>query len=223
MSQRAEPILTIVDGGLESLVASILINPPARAAAWFVGGAPEEIACRRAAARLQAELIGLEDFIEPSVEPWLGLPGGFGEAAMLLAALATAAESKRARVLWPKHVSGDLDAMLDASDRALLVQRIGLIELGDSEQLDVHIDSPLLDLTDRQIAELAVDLEAPLWSCWWALPAAADIPEAQTERRRWAELLRDCGGERLLTRSKPAASPEPERFQAGGEPESHAA
>ena len=89
---------------------------------------------------------------------------------------------------------------LSAADRALLVQRIGLIEM-ESESLDVKIDSPLLDLTDRQVAELAVDMDAPVWSCWWALPASDDLPEARPQRERWGGLLQDLGAQRLLRRA----------------------
>lgn len=197
-------MLVIVDGGLESLVASMLIEPPDSAVAWFVGGSPEEVELRRTAARIQADLLGLSELREPGADAdfWTNLPGGLGEAGLLLAALAESMRGDRSRVLWPKQVAGDLDSMLDAADRALLIQRVGLIEQQRTASPNLRIDMPLIDLNDQQVAELAVDLDAPLWSSWWALPDAVDVRSAQAERARWAEVVTAAGGERLLTRHR---------------------
>lgn len=197
-------MLVIVDGGLESLVASMLIDPPERAVAWFVGGTPEEIELRRTAARIHADLLGLEELREApaGADLWADLPGGIGEAGLLLVAISEAIRDERSRVLWPKHVAGDLDGMLDAADRALLIQRIGLIEQQRTSSPNLRIDTPLIDLSDQQVAELAVDLDAPLWASWWALPDAVDLNAAQAERSRWTEVVVKAGGERLLTRRR---------------------
>lgn len=202
-------MLAIVDGGLESLVASMLVDPPKRAIAWFAGGPPDQIELRRSAAASQADLIGLESAVDSICDSvlWSALPGGFGEATLLLAALAQAAKLDRSRVLWPRHVAGDLNDMLDAADRALLVHRIGLIELENTESPNIRIDTPLIDLTDRQLVELAVDLDAPVWSCWFEQPQAVDIPAAQREKARWEDLLKETGGQRLLSRDLNADAP----------------
>ncbi len=204
MAKRAEPRLIIVDGSLESLVASMLVDPPDQSIAWFVGGSPEEVELRRTAARIQADLLGLGEIREVSdgADFWADLPGGFGEAGLLLAAVTEAVRDGISRVMWPKQVAGDLDAMLDAADRALLIQRVGLIEQQRASTPDLRIDTPLIDLSDQQVAELVVDLDAPAWASWWALPDAIDLAAAQAERVRWSEKVIQAGGERLLTRQR---------------------
>ena len=201
-SLRDDSVLVIVDGGLESLVASLLAEPREKAVSWFVGGSPEESDFRRTAARMQAELLGLGSIREPAdgADFWTSLPGGLGEAAMLLAGVNEVIQSGLTRLLWPKHASGDLDSMLDGADRALLIQRLGLIEQQRLGTPGLRIDTPLIDLSDLQVADLAVDLDAPVWSCWWAMPNAVDLGAADAERRRWTDALKHVGGERLLTR-----------------------
>lgn len=216
MTARAEPTLVILDGGLESLVAVMVQDLPDALTGWFRGGADgEETELRRCAARIQMDLLGCAGLVEPrhGCEPWKCLPGGFGEATLLMAALAEAAGRASARVVWPRQVGGDLNAMLDAADRALLVQRLGILELEGSKSADIRIEAPLLDLTDHQLAELAVDLAAPIWSCWWALPEAGAMPEATEARARWSNLIGEFGGEQLLRRGFGAAS---SRAASGG-------
>ena len=209
MSERSEPVLMIVDGGLESLIAAMLLDRSGAVRAWYVGAGAEDSPLRRAAAELQADILGVDTIHNPRTPPetWGSLPGGFGESAMLLEAVAEALRTRCARVIWPRTTNGDLDSMTDASDRALLVARLGLIESTRTQSLDIRIDTPLLDLSQKQLADLAVDMDAPVWSVWWALPEAMDHPEAERARSRWLTLLRGAGGERLLNRphTQPAA------------------
>ncbi|RMH25994.1 MAG: hypothetical protein D6693_07940 [Planctomycetota bacterium] len=207
MPQRAEPVLVIADGGLPSLVTMLMLDEPARGIALFTGAGADDSALRRRATDLHVELAGLDRVDEPALAPdaLAPLAGGLGESAMLLAAIADAAERRCREVHWPRTADGDLDAMADAADRALLVERLGVIESARTGSLDVSLVTPLLDLDDQQIAELAADLAAPVWSCWWALPEAADRADASRERARWAERLRGLGAEALL--APPAAEP----------------
>lgn len=201
MPVRAEPKLVIVDGGLESLVVSMLIEPADTAIAWFVGGGGDVVEeARRTAAKTQADVLGFADFLDPGPDdrPWEALAGGFGQSAMLLAAVSRASVLKCHRVIWPKCAAGDLDSMLDASDRALLVQRLAMIEQERTNALDVQIDTPLLDLTDEQVAELAADLNAPIWSCWWRLEEVSQSRTAMDERARWEQSLHEANADWLL-------------------------
>jgi len=205
MPDRTEPVLVIADGELESLVAMLLLEAPEQAQAWFIGAGADESPLRRRATQIQVESAGLEQMIDPTTpaDAWASLPGGLGESAMLLSALADAAARGCADVVWPRASDGDLDSMTDSADRALLVERLGVIESARTESLDVRLRTPLLDLSDRQIAELAADLAAPVWSCWWALPEAGDRPDAEPERLRWSDLLSELGAAALFDRPRP--------------------
>jgi hypothetical protein len=201
MPVRAEPKLVIVDGGFESLIASMIIEPAESAIAWFVGGGGDDVEeARRTSAKMQADVLGFADFIDPEPDgrPWEAFAGGFGQSTMLLAAVSLATRLKCRRVIWPKCAAGDLESMLDASDRVLLVQRLALIEQERTSSLDVQIDTPLLDLSDAQTAELAADLNAPIWSCWWRLDQVSQSREARTERTRWEAALEKAHADWLL-------------------------
>ncbi len=202
MPDRSEPILAIVDGSLESLIACALLERPDRALAWFVGAGDDDADLRRAAVELQADLLGMDGVHEPAAEAWSSLPGGFGESALLIAAVAAASRDARSRVLWPKNEPDDLGMMMDASDRALLIQRLGMIETEESDRLGVRIDTPILDLPRSKLIDLAVDLDVPAWSAWWALPAALDHRPAQRERAGWVEALEAAGAAGLLERPR---------------------
>lgn len=208
MTARAEPMLVIVDGGFESLLAAMLLEPADSAIAWFVGGGENEVEeARRTAAKTQADLLGFADFLDPEPDnrPWESLAGGFGLSTMLLAAVNQAISLKCQRVIWPMCAGGDLDAMLDASDRVLLVQRLALIEQERTDSRDVQIDTPLLDLTDKQAAELAADLEAPIWSCWWRPKQVSRSWPGHEERTRWERALKEANAQWLLEH-RPARS-----------------
>jgi len=71
--------------------------------------------------------------------------------------------------VWPVHVGADLEGMDRALARARLVERLVNLDLPQEHEGEppLRIETPLLDLTDRQIAELAADLDAPLDVCWW--------------------------------------------------------
>jgi len=128
-------------------------------------------------------------------------PRGERATRMLVNAGFAAALRGAGRVLWPVHFFNgtdiDLDQIADAFDRATLVTRL----LGLDAQPGVRVEIPYADFTDRQVAELAVDLDAPLRLCWWwhaqlAAPTTeggAAGEEFRAEHRRWSALLRETG------------------------------
>lgn len=106
------------------------------------------------------------------------------------------------RVVWPvqfgedlRAASPSLDRVAAAIDRALLVSRLVGLDI-DHRFADFEVQTPFVDLSDRQIAEMVMDIEAPLSACWWwGSPLAA----AMACRDRWGTLLRSLGWGGALT------------------------
>ncbi len=126
---------------------------------------------------------------------------GLLDTLSLLAGVEVARAMGCVRLIWPVQFHADksslpaqLDRIAAAVDRALLVSRLGLLDGVDAAE-EITIETPLVDLTDRQIADLAVDLDAPAYLCWWwrqhAEPEAEQV--AGIERRAWLAALGDAG------------------------------
>src|SRR5205814_1142018 len=69
----------------------------------------------------------------------------------------------------------------------------------------VEVQAPYADLTDSQVADLILDMDLPIWTCWWNQGPGAE-PGAVAERDHWARLLKAAGLESDL----PTAPPPPE-------------
>lgn len=143
---------------------------------------------------------------------------GLLETLSLLAGVEVARAVGCDRLIWPVQFHADesslpahLDRIAAAVDRALLVSRLGLLD-GDDTVEEITIETPLVDLTDRQIADLAVDLDAPAYLCWWwrqqGEPEAERV--ASGERRAWLAALGAAGwvqtapGVTVTPRTEPA-------------------
>ncbi len=196
--------IVISDGNLPALVAACLAAEEARerdtVGLWAVhaatgGGAshsPVERAIQAHAELLGAEIIGAGDPAQPS-----GGDAATPSGALLQAATAAAAAGA-SRLIWPEVAAGDLDRMAREADRALLISR--LVGLDEAAPARFEIETPLLDLTDEQVAELALDLDAPVWRCWWwSIVRGAEEAEApvvalaRAQDERWTGALRRVG------------------------------
>ncbi|MEQ8770494.1 MAG: hypothetical protein RIB60_08300 [Phycisphaerales bacterium] len=210
--QKTQPVRTLVisDGSLAALVATAMVSEHLASAGTaasdelngIVISAPSTptdpgwSACERAAGR-QADIYGL-GFVPPDaamrarVEAGAALPAGALESLVLTDATYNAAMHGCERVLWPAQapvVDGepDLTAVARVVDRATLVSRLAALDAERPEWSglsvrEVRIDTPMVDLTDSQIADLALDLRVPVDTCWWW---GTDTPEAA----RWTPLL----------------------------------
>jgi hypothetical protein len=55
----------------------------------------------------------------------------------------------------------------------------------------IRVETPYADFTDRQIADLVLDMELDVEACWfWRVEGDA---EAERERRRWESALGAVG------------------------------
>jgi hypothetical protein len=167
---------------------------------------------RLAAARHAASLARISTLIEwspgPDERP-SGSPGSVGRKSLgpersrlLMAAGAEAIRHGLARIVWPVQLGGAgiddasgqepgaawLDAIADTSDRALVCSRLLSLDLpGATDMADggLTIQTPFVDFTDAQIADLAADVDLPV--------EAAFLGSAEAERSRWRVALAKAG------------------------------
>ena len=167
-SGQAVPTLLVHDGGLGAMVAAMTLPAPARAYAW--GTRPDAAAF----ARRHAEALGMAGVL---VHDDPAPAGPLRTSRTLLAACAAAVEQGCPVILWPHNAGHDVRTLADAADIARLVARAAAIDNGGRGRpgqptagggvSDLRIDAPFLDMSDVQLAELALDLEAPLDPGWW--------------------------------------------------------
>jgi hypothetical protein len=119
---------------------------------------------------------------------------GEREAVAMLSACHLASTLGCTRVVWPVSAatsdSIDLDRLSAIADRALVVSRLASL---DTPPLGVTIDAPYAELTDRQIADLALDIGAALETCWWWNATGRGNKFGSAERTRWTQSLTACG------------------------------
>lgn len=197
--------IVISDGSLPALVAACLAAEEARegeaVGLWAVrpladdGGGAAERAVQAHAELLGAEIIDADD---PSGVPPTPAGGAPTASGVLLHAATAAAAAGASRLIWPEVAAGDLERMAREADRALLISR--LVGLDEAAPARFEIETPLLDLTDEQVAELALDLDAPVWRCWWwSIVRGAEEAEApvvalaRAQDARWTGALRRVG------------------------------
>ena len=181
----------LADGDLPGLVCACLAaeqSPIALLPASRTGELTEPAELARRAIEAQGDLLGAE---------LLTLPHTPSEPTALLVVAAILTANTGAGRLVSPVIGVDLAGAAREADRALLVQRlIGL----DADGPGPAIETPLVDLTDEQVAELAVDVDVPVWRCWWwqALRGGAGVEQKTREiavasRDRWTTALRACG------------------------------
>jgi hypothetical protein len=123
----------------------------------------------------QAELAGAR-----VIEPLPATPGdSFAESRRLLDACAVCKTEGCERVVWPVWCAGEVDGIALALDRARLVSTLASL---DARRGGVSIETPVLDLLDSQLAELAIDVGVPTQGRW-----LADDNES-----RWQSLMRSA-------------------------------
>ncbi len=121
------------------------------------------------------------------------LPYAMRSADRLLAAGRLAEERGASRVVWAAHAgvpldpeSVDLDRAAAIANSALLVERLLEVESGDAAM----IEAPFADLSDRQMADLAIDLGLLPGEVWWAGRAGDDQLRAA---ERWSAAFEASG------------------------------
>jgi hypothetical protein len=187
--------MLLVDGSLNSLVAAAMLHEGRLLAgegggsfAWLLGAAAMQRAAEAICGAFQLQVVAKSDASASSAaEP--------GSSIVVLAGTTAAARLGCARLIWPVHGARpdargdlDLDVIAESIDRATLIGRLASLDA----RSEIEVQIPFVDLTDRQIADLAVDMGVDPAMCWWAA-ASKSSPESLAERRRWSMALREAG------------------------------
>ncbi|MCW5776936.1 MAG: hypothetical protein KIS87_10900 [Phycisphaeraceae bacterium] len=190
--------VVLSDGGLASLVAAAAEVEGALATGDSSAPMPALVEwpgldrAGSASVRRQAEALGL--MVRELPETSAIESAGGREAAALLQAAYLAMASGCGRVVWPVQFTtaspeGDCDLEREAIavDRALLVSRLATLDAGCFGLPELRVETPLVGMTDHQVAELALDLGVPVECCaWWEAGRRA-------ERERWTSALSAAG------------------------------
>lgn len=83
---------------------------------------------------------------------------------VLVCAMARAVELGADRLIWPAQINGDFNSCARLTEQTVLVQHLAKIE----HPFAPAVETPLLELTDKQLIELGNQLELPwdlAWSC----------------------------------------------------------
>ncbi|MCC6285154.1 MAG: hypothetical protein IT439_07630 [Phycisphaerales bacterium] len=190
-------LAVLSDAGLASLVACAVASErgcaDAPALVLWAGDAEDGLV-REAAAR-QAELFNLP-FAAVTL-PGCGRGSAPAESMLLLSAGYEAARRGARELVWPVQPGGsepgdwpELDHLAACVDRALLVSRLVALDAETHQRPDFRISTPHVDLTDRQMADLAADLGVNPQTCWWW---GRETDEAKRESARWTGLMQSYG------------------------------
>ncbi len=193
-------VVVLADGGPVSLVACGVARERG-------GGAILTVA-HSAAGRAMADRLGLavlEAAALTDADQAGGLRGdGERESIELLRRVYAAARAGFDEVLWPVSAAEgdalDLDRIAECTDRAVLVSRLVALDVssanGGHGRPGITLRCPYVDLTDRQIADLIVDMDLPVETIWWwggEAGTAAGSGDAKALRDRWMPALERAG------------------------------
>lgn len=203
----------------EGVVRSNLVNAGASPAAsgltaWMPADDRPCFKRRRAVVESQVELCALAGWSDRQLLRAEGLAAALPEGAaagvrattLLLCACLEARARGLTRIVWPVHLGGigngggdgqdrQLEELAAAADRALLVSQLMVVDSagshapGHSPALLPRIETPYIDFTDAQLMDLALDMDAPLGSCWWCVNDQETPCEQCAQCMRWREAL----------------------------------
>lgn len=163
-------------GGMRSLVATAMQPQPERLSLVYVheGRVSDEVC--HAAANEQVEHYDVGRLLElsmPHLVDETGVPprpegdpadvhavahrDPLGAVQLVVAACALAIRSNADRVIWPAQVGEDHDAIARVTETLGLIGDIVRIEHGR----DVAIETPLLEMTDRELVEVGHQMSVP--------------------------------------------------------------
>ena len=176
--------LILHSGGLRSLVATALQienDEKTRLTLLSINDGRDNVHHRQDYTHRQAEHFAISRVVQIDLPHLYGHGHGKGPDGepmgalvapqMLLAALGSARFQQASHVVWPSSFDANVKAMARATEQTMLADQSGDYDLGDAPR----IDTPLLELSDRQVVELGEELEVP-WHLSWSCIGMADIP-----------------------------------------------
>ncbi len=90
---------------------------------------------------------------------------------MLITGLTRAIALGASRLIWPAQANGDFDAAVRITEQTVLAKHLALLEHDNPPS----IETPLLELSDRQLIDLALQLNLP-WELVWSCLAPGEKP-----------------------------------------------
>lgn len=189
------------DGSLAGLVALAIEAERAQSALVVLAGDPlgsvtaEDAHAARAAVHSQAQIYQCKviegDYL-------LGGAASAAQSPVLLTAARIAVCARKRRLVWGVQypyigTEPDLDTIATTTDRALLISRLTSLDLWDDPEAqvpEIRIETPLIDLSDEQIADMASDLGVPWTTVWWL---GASGERARQARERWEPVCERFG------------------------------
>jgi 7-cyano-7-deazaguanine synthase len=176
--------LILHSGGLRSLVATALTlenDQKTRLSLLHAHDGRDNDRARMGYAHRQAEHFNIARVHELDLPHLYGHGHGKGPAGeplgplvapqLLLAALSTARLVQAGRVIWPASFDADFNTVARATEQAVLADQSGDYDIGDAPR----VDTPLLELSDRQVVELGAELNVP-WALSWSCLGSAELP-----------------------------------------------
>jgi 7-cyano-7-deazaguanine synthase len=166
------PTIVLCAGGLRSLVATAVVlggNSPQHVRLLHVQDTRSGVERRLEATRRQAQHYKIEQETLATLDRQgpgspSSKPPRLRRCRLLMAALAHAVELKARCLVWPGQFDANHDEVARATEQLVLVEHLAQIDETDLPS----IESPLIDLSDRQMLELGAQLEVPwelAWSC----------------------------------------------------------
>ncbi|HYF15051.1 MAG TPA: hypothetical protein VD971_08290 [Phycisphaerales bacterium] len=202
--------LILSDAGLPSVVACVAAREAAIGAGCDAGAIADRVVAapfalstqsallQRRAVVAQAEATGVGALKEtpPLASVNAHASADEREGIELLGALLAAAHAGFRRVVWPASAgageSVDIDRLSQIADRALCAARYASVCAAD-DGAGVELETPYAELSDRQLAELALDMGCPVDTCWWALASGGQDDPVKAERQRWQRAFEIVG------------------------------
>jgi len=192
--------LIVTDGGVLGLLAVAAAAersvPDQVCMYWHPRANPEKAGLEREACLAQSGLYGLPQAPERNpVEMTPGRDRFETDCRTLLEATLLVRHLGGGEVIWPANATDapgggpDVPSMSRTVNQALLMSELVSMTAPrvGGELVPVRVRTPYADLTDRRIADLVLDMDLPIWTCWFW-----NDPE-NPERARWTALLRDAG------------------------------
>lgn len=176
--------IVLSSGGLRSLIATAAaLSETNRGKAVLLhlrDGRPAAPRLREFVKR-QAEHFRILHTVEldmPHLSPDESFQGGSDQGWMplvrpqvLLIALAQAMELRASRLVWPVQFNADFHAIARATEQIELALQLAQLERPDIPS----IETPLAELTDRQLIELGAQLDVP-WELSWSCTLPGEKP-----------------------------------------------
>lgn len=163
-------------GGMRSLVAMAMQSQPERLSLLYVheGRVSDEVCHATAVSQgehydvgrlLELSMPHLVDESDvpppresaPAAGPAVAHRDPLGAVQLIVAACALAMRTNADRVVWPVQVGDDIDAIARVTETLGLIGDIVRIEHGR----EVQLDTPLLEMTDRQLVEVGHQMSVP--------------------------------------------------------------